>query len=219
MAKGKSFEGRKLTKEEEKELRAILGGRLYRPKSCFYASHVIAISSNEYRYYEGYARVKDMEINIEHGWLVRDGKVFDPTWKDGLHYFGVEVPKDTVRKQMVATGRADFILTKCWEDSLLMASFKGVGKIYYLTREIVERWKEGLDKTWLNFKLKVLYVIGISGDYAYFIRVQNPREISFQQVPDFYKKCVNPKKKIYEYNAKLERIEKRELRKNVGESR
>ena len=93
-----------------------------------------------------------------------------------------------------------------------MASFKGVGKIYYLTRELVERWERGLDKTWLNFKLKVPYVIGISGDYVYFIRVQNPREISFKQVPDFYKRCVNPKKKIYEYDARLEKRERREWR-------
>lgn len=92
---------------------------------------------------------------------------------------------------------------------------EGVGKMYYLTREIVERWREGLDKTWLNFRLEVPYVIGISGDYAYFVRVRNPREVFFERVPDFYKKCVNPRKKIYEYDAKLERIEKRELRKNM----
>lgn len=91
-------------------------------------------------------------------------------------------------------------------------SFKGIGKIYYLTKEIVERWKGGLNKTWLNYNLKVPYVIGISGDYAYFIRVRNPRLVDFSVVPDFYRKCVNPKRKIYEYDAELERFEKRQPR-------
>jgi len=88
-------------------------------------------------------------------------------------------------------------------------SFKGIGKIYYLRKELVRKWENGLDKTWLNFKLKVNYVIGISGEYVYFIRVQNPRLVNFEQVPDFYKKSVNPTKKIYEYDAKLEKIERR----------
>jgi len=103
-----------------------------------------------------------------------------------------------------------YIFTKKYQDLIETGSFKGLGKIYYLTKEIAELWKsKKMKKTWLNFKLKVPYVIGVSGEYAYFIRVKNPRLVQFSDVPDFYNKCVNPKKRIYEYDAKLEKIERR----------
>lgn len=89
-------------------------------------------------------------------------------------------------------------------------SFKGKGKIYYLRKEIVDMWKSGeLKKTWLNVVLKVPFLIGISGEYAYFIRVSNPRPASFEQIPEFYRGCINPSKRIYEYDAKLEKVERR----------
>lgn len=89
-------------------------------------------------------------------------------------------------------------------------SFKGLGKIYWLTKDIRHMWLMGhLNKTWLNFKLNVNYVIGLSGECALFIRVSNPREVTFEDVHEEYKRCVNPSKKIYVYDAVLERVEKR----------
>lgn len=85
--------------------------------------------------------------------------------------------------------------------------------MYYLTREIAAMWRSGeLRKTWLNFRLGVPYVIGLSGDHVYFIRIRNPREVGFSDVPDFYRGYVNPRRRIYEYDAELERVERREWR-------
>lgn len=145
-------------------------------------------------------------MSVLSGWVVALRVVLEqiPPRGTGQGFHSCEVSKST----FIWGGE---LMGKMWKDR--KKSFKGLGKIYYLTREIVDRWKAGgLDKTWLNFKLKVPYVIGVSGDYIYFIRVKNPREVSFKQVPAFYKRCVNPKKKIYEYDARLERIERRNWR-------
>lgn len=109
---GEAFKGRTLTEDEEKELQCALSGRLYKAKQCFYASQMIALSSPEYHYYEGYAQVQSLGLNFEHGWLVKDGKVFDPTWKDATFYFGIEIPIGFVRKNISETGMAEPLLIK-----------------------------------------------------------------------------------------------------------
>jgi hypothetical protein len=113
LTNGKEFSGRPLTKEEEKELQYELGHRLYKPKQCFYNSQLIAVNSNgKYKYYEGMATTEKLSgLPFEHGWLVKDGKVYDPTWKDGKEYFGIEISVDEVRKNMVKTGMAETMLT------------------------------------------------------------------------------------------------------------
>jgi len=106
LSNGESFVGRTLTKEEETELRTALTSPLYKPKHCFYNSQMIVMANNGFEYYEGYAQTTKFGINFEHGWLVRNGKVFDPTWKDGAEYFGVRIPKPFIRKRIFSTGEA-----------------------------------------------------------------------------------------------------------------
>lgn len=73
---------------------------------------MIALSSSNYRYFEGYAQVRTLGLSFEHGWLVKDNKVFDPTWKDATFYFGIEIPIDFVRGNILATGMAEALLFK-----------------------------------------------------------------------------------------------------------
>lgn len=56
---------------------------------CFYNAWELAENMGLH-YVEGYAVSGDMPIPLEHAWCVNDaGRVFDPTWADGHHYFGM----------------------------------------------------------------------------------------------------------------------------------
>ena len=111
LEKGKSFKGRKLAKEEEDYFERILGKKLYSPKHCFYNAQMIAISDSSFQYYEGQAKNKKVPVlTFEHAWLVKDGKVYDPTWKDGTEYHGIHIPTNLIRSHIAKTGRADSLL-------------------------------------------------------------------------------------------------------------
>ena len=106
LSNGERFSGKFLTQEEEKHLRRLLGSPLYLPKKCFYNCQMIVVSSKEFSYYEGYAQTETLGLNFEHAWLIKDQKVLDPTWKDGIDYFGVEIPQEVVRKSILDTSHA-----------------------------------------------------------------------------------------------------------------
>ena len=68
-------------------------------KECFTNTFnfVESIGEENFKYVEGYAY--SIAIPMLHAWAVdENGWVFDPTWKDGKAYFGVEFPLDYVRK-------------------------------------------------------------------------------------------------------------------------
>lgn len=108
---GKAFKARPLTFDQEQELKQLFGRKIYRPKECFYSCQLIAIES-DYQYWEGYGTTKTIELNLEHAWLVKNGEVYDPTWRDADEYFGVEIPKDYIRQNMAKTGTAECMLGK-----------------------------------------------------------------------------------------------------------
>ena len=69
-------------------------------KHCFYNAWKINIEESDYKYYEGLVYAHG--IPISHGWLVKDGKVIDPTLavealgdndRFGTEYFGIEIPR------------------------------------------------------------------------------------------------------------------------------
>jgi hypothetical protein len=61
---------------------------------CFKNAFELA-QEKGYSYCEGYAFSM---LHTNHAWCLHDGKVVDPTWTDGVDYFGVEFPMNTVRK-------------------------------------------------------------------------------------------------------------------------
>lgn len=66
------------------------------PCHCFDNAFTLARRSRgRLRYAEGYAAGL---IPVEHAWCLDDcGRVVDPTWDDGVAYFGVELPLEAVR--------------------------------------------------------------------------------------------------------------------------
>jgi len=115
---GKSFKGRKLTEEEEKELSEVLGSSLYKPKYCYYTCQMISILS-DYDYYEGYGHTEKIGLNLEHSWLVKNNTVFDPTWKDGAKYFGINIPKEFVRENIFKTSMAEALIIRYYFERII----------------------------------------------------------------------------------------------------
>jgi hypothetical protein len=65
-------------------------------KQCFDNAYRLAVKSRgRLRYVEGYAAGI---IPVEHAWCIdANDRVVDPTWSDGVVYFGIEVPLPAVR--------------------------------------------------------------------------------------------------------------------------
>ena len=62
---------------------------------------------NELLYAEGYAHKIDSQMLILHAWAVtREGEAVDPTWPDGINYFGV--PFDFEYVNRIAFGAKPF---------------------------------------------------------------------------------------------------------------
>lgn len=84
-------------------------------KQCVYNSQMFAVSGSKTKYFEGYAcRTLGILANMsfEHAWNVINGKVVDLTWPDGDEYFGLEIPVDFIRKNIIKTGWAEMVLQK-----------------------------------------------------------------------------------------------------------
>lgn len=100
--------------ELHEELKKRIGKSLFKPRACYYNAQICSVwdaSKPFFLYYEGFATTDDFDnLPFEHGFLVHEGKVLDPTWKNGRDYFGVQIPVDFVRKEIVKTGVAGSIL-------------------------------------------------------------------------------------------------------------
>lgn len=77
LEEGKSY----TTKDEcevnkkEKDLMKKYG----QARACYYNSQMIAMKHSEYKYVEGFYIVENIPISLEHAFLLKDGKIFDPT--------------------------------------------------------------------------------------------------------------------------------------------
>ena len=70
---------------------------------CYQNATELILRDDSYRYVEGYA-VSNGLIPLMHGWAINDlGHVIDPTWNDGVEYYGIIFPKSTVSAQIIAT--------------------------------------------------------------------------------------------------------------------
>lgn len=72
---------------------------------CYHNSYK-AMAETQMRYCEGYAMTSGLMMPMAHGWLVdTDGRVVDPTWKDGCDYFGVVFDTFFLLKTVAKTKR------------------------------------------------------------------------------------------------------------------
>jgi hypothetical protein len=84
-------------------------------KQCYHNSFMCLASNPDLKlhYVEGYAiskKLKDFPMPFEHAWLVDDkGRVYDPTWDDGIVYYGVAFKRDYVIKTVLKKGYTGII--------------------------------------------------------------------------------------------------------------
>jgi hypothetical protein len=107
---GKEFTG---FADIEKDPKLVKCG--YRkPKNCFKNAQMCAIMDESADYYEGQAVCHTERsgalIPMDHAWLVKNGKVYDPTWQKmctTADYFGMKIPTEFVQEKIVQTDTAD----------------------------------------------------------------------------------------------------------------
>lgn len=83
-------------------------------KGCYYNAQFMAMD-NGIKYYEGWGTTEKVGIPLEHAFNVVDGKVIDISWPDGVEYFGIEVPVEFAREEMLKEKTAHPILYQWWE--------------------------------------------------------------------------------------------------------
>lgn len=96
-------------------------------KGCFYNAQQLTIFSNgKFGYCEGYATTKTLKgILLEHAWNIKNGKIVDITWDDGIEYFGIEMPYKWIRKKFYEYAFkhniSDSHLMRYWGKNIKMA--------------------------------------------------------------------------------------------------
>jgi len=104
---GKLFTGKGDTKKFPKTFKK-------RFKGCYYNAQFMAIENEELKYYEGWGTTEKVGIPVEHAFNVVDGRVIDISWPDGVEYFGIEVPVEFAREEMLKEKTAHPILYQWW---------------------------------------------------------------------------------------------------------
>jgi len=106
---GKKFDA--IKNEDKKITKELMNKLSFEPKvkECYYTSALALLDIPDLKYYEGWIVREDLPIPIEHAWNEYKGKLVDFTtklWKGkpNASYFGVEIPKDFVLKQMTKRG-------------------------------------------------------------------------------------------------------------------
>jgi len=87
-------------------------------KQCYYNSQLAAIENDDLEYYEGWAISDGIPIPLSHGFNVLDRKVVDYTWKNGIEYFGIRIPKNFYLREMIRTKTAGTILFQFWKEKI-----------------------------------------------------------------------------------------------------
>ena len=101
-------------------------------KQCFANAAHLAIEKG-YTYVEGYATTKVVNFPLIHAWCVtRDGKLVDPTWQDGVEYFGVPIKTDYLLEVLSESGMYGIFENWKWrkiftdDPSFYVETIKGV---------------------------------------------------------------------------------------------
>jgi hypothetical protein len=91
-------------------------------KECYHNSFNNILNMPDDVYYtEGFAFVEGMDFPFGHGWLTHaDGTVIDPTWDDGVTYFGIRMNTNWVIKKVLKT-EISGILPNDWMDENTIA--------------------------------------------------------------------------------------------------
>ena len=118
LKKGKFFSKDQTKQVHKDKFEIFLGEDAYKMGQCYYNATMVAIADDSYRYYEGMAQ-GDAGVSLHHAWLVKNGKVVDPTWNGAGHdYFGVPIPTTYVRKRVLKTGLAESLLGHFWHEKV-----------------------------------------------------------------------------------------------------
>jgi hypothetical protein len=73
-------------------------------KQCYTNAGRLALDDDNYTYCEGFASTKQFGIPFAHAWCIdKQGKVVDPTWKDGASYFGIKFSTDFLKQTILKT--------------------------------------------------------------------------------------------------------------------
>ena len=80
------------------------GSKAGQPQDCFKNALLLVLKNPGFIYVEGFARHligRNCDCIEHHAWAVdAAGRVYDPTWKHGVEYFGIPFRQDYVEKTM-----------------------------------------------------------------------------------------------------------------------
>lgn len=112
-------------------------------KECFENAYRLSISDNNLRYVEGYARI-DISLPLLHGWCIDENdKVVDPTWEDGIWYFGVVFELNYVGE--IYKARKEYGVLEAYQLRFPLITGKhkylGYGKVEYDRDQLLSRGK------------------------------------------------------------------------------
>ena len=89
-------------------------------RQCYYNSQMLALSG-KFEYYEGWYVTENINLPLEHGWNVLNGKVIDVTSHNRFNvdeYFGIKIPINYIRKMILKTGYSDGFLGRYYYDEI-----------------------------------------------------------------------------------------------------
>lgn len=93
---------------EEKHVEKVTipdGFEAGRPKSCYVNAAMLAMTTNNLTYVEGYAATDDLGISMSHAWVEdEDGNIIDVTWGalehvTGASYYGIKFSTEYLMKR------------------------------------------------------------------------------------------------------------------------
>ena len=73
-------------------------------KECYKNAFLLMLRKPSLYYCEGFALCEKLPLPVLHAWCVdKEGRVYDPTWKDGTEYYGVVFNRKFAEKRILKT--------------------------------------------------------------------------------------------------------------------